>query len=178
MSDSPRHLPSQTPGDFLNESLGRLSPKQVDALRVEAAKESLKLEVDRQRSIDRYRTADQEMTDFGDRARSVGLRKKQGVRESYEQTFKTASGEARMSVSSGGGPCFVATAVYGDADAPEVWALRRMRDAYLLTSGPGRAFVAWYYREGPRLASAVDGRPRLRRLCRYALSRLGRMAPP
>src|SRR3989338_9482327 len=41
--------------------------------------------------------------------------------------------------------CFVATAVYGDREAPEVQALRRFRDEVLMDSPFGRACVDFYY---------------------------------
>jgi hypothetical protein len=41
--------------------------------------------------------------------------------------------------------CFVATAVYGDAHAPQVEALRTFRDMVLKNSAPGRAFIELYY---------------------------------
>ena len=165
-----RQRPAQSPAQFLDDSLSQLTPKQVADLRHQAAKEAIDLELERQRTLDRYKTAEREMMDFEDRARNVGRRRKQGVRESYDQTFKTASGEAHMNVSSGGGPCYVATAVYGDTHAPEVWALRRIRDGYLLPHSAGRAFVRWYYRHGSALALRVAARPAVTWFCRKALN--------
>jgi len=58
--------------------------------------------------------------------------------------------------------CFVATAAYGDADAPEVEQLRRFRDDRLLTTTLGTAFVNLYYRVSPPFARLIARKPRLR----------------
>lgn len=76
----------------------------------------------------------------------------------------------------GGQGCFVATAVYGNADCPEVAALRRFRDERLLPHAAGRGMVRVYYRVGPWLARFVAVRPGLARLCRCVLDRLARHA--
>ena len=47
------------------------------------------------------------------------------------------------------GPCYVATAVYGSYDCPEVWTLRRFRDFKLDETWYGRLFVKWYYATSP-----------------------------
>lgn len=54
--------------------------------------------------------------------------------------------------------CFVATAVYGSYDCPEVMKLRTFRDDCLRKYALGRAFIAVYYRYGPKLAEAVKSR--------------------
>ena len=54
--------------------------------------------------------------------------------------------------------CFVATAVYGSYDCPEVVRLRGFRDNFLKKYALGRAFIAAYYRFGPYLAKIVKGR--------------------
>jgi phage tail protein X len=68
-----------------------------------------------------------------------------------------------------GGGCFIATAAYGFYSAPQVQALRDFRDRYLITCWPGRAFVAWYYRYGPRGADFINAHPFLKPLVRVAL---------
>ena len=45
--------------------------------------------------------------------------------------------------------CYVATAVYGSYDCPQVWTLRRYRDLKLAKSIPGRAFIKMYYAVSP-----------------------------
>ncbi len=53
-------------------------------------------------------------------------------------------------VSTGCG-CYVATAVYGSYDCPEVWTLRRYRDTTLASTWYGRAFIKTYYAISPTL---------------------------
>lgn len=47
--------------------------------------------------------------------------------------------------------CYVATAVYGSYDCPQVWTLRRFRDNRLAASLPGRTFIRLYYAVSPTL---------------------------
>jgi hypothetical protein len=51
--------------------------------------------------------------------------------------------------SSGG--CYVATAVYGSYDCPQVWTLRRYRDNTLNNTWYGRMFIHLYYAVSPTL---------------------------
>lgn len=50
-----------------------------------------------------------------------------------------------------GGGCYIATAVYGSYDCPEVWTLRRFRDYTLAATWYGRAFIQIYYAISPTL---------------------------
>lgn len=47
------------------------------------------------------------------------------------------------------GRCYVATAVYGSYDCPQVWMLRRYRDYTLSETWYGRAFIRTYYAISP-----------------------------
>ena len=62
---------------------------------------------------------------------------------------------AKAPASSGGG-CFIATACYGNFNAPEVLALRAYRDEWLLTNWLGTAFVKFYYFVSPPLAKQIE----------------------
>lgn len=61
---------------------------------------------------------------------------------SYSQSSYTSQ-------SSGG--CYIATAVYGSYDCPEVWTLRRYRDRCLAQTWYGRIFIRIYYAISPTL---------------------------
>lgn len=49
------------------------------------------------------------------------------------------------------GGCYVATAIYGSYDCPQVWTLRRYRDYVLAETWYGRVFVHVYYCVSPFL---------------------------
>jgi len=66
----------------------------------------------------------------------------------------------------GTGPCFVATAAYGDFDAPEVLFLRGFRDEFLSASGSGRAFIRFYYTVSPPLAALITRSESMRAVVR------------
>lgn len=59
--------------------------------------------------------------------------------------------EAPQAPSKGSGGCYVATAVYGSYDCPQVWTLRRFRDYILAETWYGRAFIHTYYAISPTL---------------------------
>ena len=68
------------------------------------------------------------------------------TRSDFESTLE-ADLAARQKKSGG---CYVATAVYGSYDCPEVWVLRRFRDEFLRRSMAGRLFIRAYYAISPR----------------------------
>lgn len=49
------------------------------------------------------------------------------------------------------GGCYIATAVYGSYDCPQVWTLRRYRDYSLALTWYGRAFIHTYYSISPTI---------------------------
>lgn len=57
----------------------------------------------------------------------------------------------KMNVLQTAGGCYVATAVYGSYDCPQVWTLRRFRDYTLAETWYGRAFIHTYYAISPTL---------------------------
>lgn len=70
---------------------------------------------------------------------------------------------------SGGGGCFIATAVYGSALSDEVYTFRRFRDNYLLTNKLERGFVSTYYKYSPPLADWIAVHPMMRKIVRIGL---------
>ena len=62
--------------------------------------------------------------------------------------------------------CFIATAVYGGADTPEVQQFYRIRDHYLSQSVAGRFFIAFYYKVSPGMARWIQNKPILKQLTR------------
>ena len=68
--------------------------------------------------------------------------------------------------------CYIATAVYGSYDAPEVLVLRRFRDDVLSESWLGRAFIRTYYKVSPPIARRLENASRVNRLVRRILDRL------
>lgn len=74
------------------------------------------------------------------------------------QSFQTVDG------------CFVATAAYGSALAPQVALLRGWRDRALAPHPVGRALVRMYYAASPALARAIAGSPGARVAVRALLA--------
>ncbi len=65
--------------------------------------------------------------------------------------------------------CFIATAAFGDIDAPQVRLLREMRDRTLMKTSLGRGFVNLYYRWSPPVASWLKEHSAASRLVRASL---------
>lgn len=68
--------------------------------------------------------------------------------------------------------CYIATAVYGSYDAPQVLILRRFRDNTLRATALGRWFIRNYYRLSPPVAQRLKNMRRLNALVRALLNRL------
>jgi hypothetical protein len=67
--------------------------------------------------------------------------------------------------------CYIATALYGSYDCPEVWTLRRFRDDKLKQTALGRVFVRCYYAVSPTLVKWFGGIDWLTWLVRCRLDR-------
>ncbi len=70
------------------------------------------------------------------------------------------------------GGCYVATAVYGSYDCPEVWTLRRYRDFNLAETWYGRAFIRMYYAISPTLVKWFGHTEWFKRMWRGKLDRM------
>ena len=70
--------------------------------------------------------------------------------------------------------CYIATAVYGSYDCPEVWTLRRFRDNTLDRTWYGRAFIRTYYAVSPTLVRWFGTTGWFRSLFKAPLDRLVR----
>ena len=70
--------------------------------------------------------------------------------------------------------CYVATAVYGSYDCPEVWTLRRFRDFTLRKSMAGRSFIKVYYAISPTLVKWFGNAPAFNALTKGPLDALTR----
>ncbi|MBI5777851.1 MAG: PQQ-binding-like beta-propeller repeat protein [Planctomycetes bacterium] len=66
--------------------------------------------------------------------------------------------------------CFIATAVYGSYNHPNVMVLRNFRDRHLITNAPGRRFVSLYYKVSPPIAEYLKQSPVKAGVVRLALT--------
>lgn len=68
--------------------------------------------------------------------------------------------------------CYVATAVYGSYDCPQVWTLRRYRDYTLAETWHGRAFIHTYYAISPTLVKWFGNTTWFKKLWRGKLDKM------
>lgn len=80
--------------------------------------------------------------------------------------------QAREVDTSSANGCYVATAVYGSYDCPEVWTLRRFRDYTLTETWYGRTFIKLYYATSPTLVEWFGKSQWFRHLCLAPLDKL------
>lgn len=71
-------------------------------------------------------------------------RKRERERRAINSYYGFSSGRGRKK-----NGCYVATAVYGSYDCPQVWTLRRYRDYKLAKTWTGRLFIRSYYLVSP-----------------------------
>lgn len=94
--------------------------------------------------------------------------------EASEEWKKKNWGAFKNEQQSRNGGCYVATAVYGSYDCPEVWTLRRFRDDTLDRTWYGRAFIRAYYAVSPTLVRWFGTTGWFRSLFKAPLDRLVR----
>ena len=94
------------------------------------------------------------------------------IDEPIQTTRSRGSSNSTFSGSNYSGGCYVATAVYGSYNCPEVWTLRRFRDNTLDETWYGRAFIKTYYAISPTLVKWFGKTPWFKRLWRRPLDKL------
>lgn len=80
--------------------------------------------------------------------------------------------QAREVDTSSANGCYIATAVYGSYDCPQVWTLRRFRDYTLAETWYGLAFIRTYYAISPTLVKWFGKTEWFRALCQVPLDKL------
>lgn len=68
--------------------------------------------------------------------------------------------------------CYIATAIYGSYDAPQVVVLRGYRDNTLLETALGRMFVKFYYRVSPKIVTRLHGKTRINSIVKSVLDKI------
>lgn len=74
--------------------------------------------------------------------------------------------------SSSSGGCYIATAVYGSYDCPEVWTLRRFRDYALAQTLCGRILIRIYYALSPTLVKRCGNMKWFKKMWKTPLDKL------
>ena len=88
----------------------------------------------------------------------------------FDPTFDIPENKPKTSSSSSG--CYVATAVYGSYDCPQVWTLRRYRDYTLAETWYGRAFIHTYYAISPTIVKLFGDTKWFKNMWRGKLDRM------
>ena len=70
--------------------------------------------------------------------------------------------------------CYIATAVYGSYDCPEVWTLRRFRDQKLARNPLGRVFIRVYYAVSPKVVDTFGKKKWFNRFWKNRLDMMAR----
>lgn len=96
------------------------------------------------------------------------------VIDSYNEKIKKydSTYQAPQTNMSQDGGCYIATAVYGSYDCPQVWTLRRYRDSILAKTWYGRAFVHFYYAVSPTLVKQFGQKEWFKRIWKTNLDNM------
>lgn len=87
-------------------------------------------------------------------------------------SINTSSSTSDATSSSKSGGCYVATAVYGSYDCPQVWTLRRYRDNTLAETWYGRAFIRTYYAVSPTVVKLLGNTDWFKKMWKGKLDRM------
>lgn len=90
--------------------------------------------------------------------------------QKYADKIKSYNASYQAPSASSG--CYIATAVYGSYDCPQVWTLRRFRDDTLASSCLGRLFIRTYYAISPTLVKWFGDTPWFQTFWRTGLDKM------
>ena len=143
------------------------------------ASSTVELQDDVSRLMAKCRTEPERAKKYAQRILEIDPYNEEATRILYSSLSKEYG---QSSKSSG---CYIATAVYGSYDCPQVWTLRRYRDDMLSNTWYGRAFIRVYYATSPTLVKWFGDsawfinlwKPKLDRMVR-ALNEIGVLDTP
>jgi hypothetical protein len=155
-------------GSLVEQAIRELNPEQASNLRARAGEEALRLEVkNREQNMD-YGIGRQVTIDHIDTFRMLDKSGKL-TRQSVVTDIRTGAGNMRIE-SKSGATCFVASVAYDNPNHPDVMFLRLFRDEALCQHEFGKAFIAWYWQNGPKLAKFVGRSNVLRKIAKAHIS--------
>ena len=89
----------------------------------------------------------------------------------YASKIKKHKPEYQLATKKSGG-CYIATAVYGSYNSPEVRTLRKFRDNTLSQNFFGRLFIKFYYKTSPTLVKYFGNTETFNSFCKCQLDKL------
>lgn len=93
--------------------------------------------------------------------------------DSIVELLQNMDGKLTVSENTGSsGGCYIATAVYGSYDCPEVWTLRRFRDYALAKTLCGRILIRTYYTLSPTLVKRCGNMKWFKKMWKNPLDKL------
>lgn len=93
--------------------------------------------------------------------------------DSVVELLQNMDGKLAASENTGSsGGCYIATAVYGSYDCPEVWTLRRFRDYALAKTLYGRILIRTYYMLSPTLVKRYGNMKWFKKMWKSPLDKL------
>ncbi|MBE9091277.1 hypothetical protein IQ232_16395 [Microcystis aeruginosa LEGE 11464] len=101
--------------------------------------------------------------------KSERLLEPEGSRSGGDYNNSGEGGEPELDLDIDSEGCFIATAVYGSEESPQVVILRNFRDKKLMPYAVGRLLVTVYYQLSPPLVKRFKHSPNLVKLVRYIL---------
>ena len=140
---------------YIEYVMKTLTPQEQEQLRALAAAEGLRTDILLQELKIKTIAA---RGDIDATIATAERLKRTGQNSKIISEHATASGTTKIEIENKKRPCYIATACYGDAEHPDVVALRDFRDQRLRKSVAGRVFIAAYETLSPPLAAQLGSK--------------------